>query len=579
MKSTGFLRRNAGCFQFLIKVFLLLVFFYIYRYELRLLWSLVMAVPRLLQDQPLIGLPPANQLLLQIMFIAFNIAGALLFALLIVYLIGGAVLPVRTAAEQWEAMQLYTRLLRGHRAPLIRVSEGLIVKDQLGRHKAGSGAAIVDLNSAIVLERQTSAPANLSIPMTISQATTTTRSRPIVRVGAPGLTFIRRSERLRGVVSLRVQACTNPGVLGYTSDGIEVKTNVVAVFTLGQPATTIKVAYSGKPTFRNLRVLNLDPETQKIQSVSDELDDADKHEIHAFALQFLAYRQANIPLEPLEKSQDFPPYPIDEGRIFAAVYSRARHVNESKVDDWSSLPALVATEIFRNLISQVAYDSLYVPDDPAGFPLQAEFKPAFDHTVRYQGVVSYQFVHRLDGQPPEEGQRVDNRLFRLAPAQDLRASKVLRDRGIKVLHAGFSELEPTDPKIRLQRLDNWRARWQKEAESIKANLDLEAVRIKNHARAEKQREMINALSQIINTSAYPEEALTLRIFQLLEDIAVEPSTRQLLPADTIQVLNGLRTWLLPEDQPAPPALLEGRLSSPPEGALEQEEGYVQAPKD
>jgi hypothetical protein len=99
------------------------------------------------------------------------------------------------------------------------------------------------------------------------------------------------------------------------------------------------------------------------------------------------------------------------------------------------------------------------------------------------------------------------------------------------------------------------------------------VRIKNHARAEKQREMINALSQIINTSAYPEEALTLRIFQALENIALEPSTRQLVPIDTIQVLNSLRFWLLPEEQQARPALLEGHLTSPTDETPQQEEAH------
>jgi hypothetical protein len=573
MKSFGVLRRNAGCLQWLTKVILLLVFLFLFRYEIRLIWGLILAAPKFLLDQPVTNLPPADELLLQIMFIAFNVAGALLFALLIVYLIGGAVLPVRTAAEQWAAMQLFTRFLRGRRAPLLRVREGQPVKDQYGRQKAGSGAAIVDLNSAIVLERQTSAPPSPSASTKGTPPSSALRIHPVVRVGTPGLTIIRRSERLRGVVSLRKQACVNPGVLGYTSDGIEVKTNVVAVFTLGQPAITIKVAYLGNPTFNNLRVLSIDPETKKIKSISDELDDVDKHEIHRFALEYLAYRQPNAPIEPLEKGLDYPPYYIDEQRIFAAVYSQARHVTEGKVDDWSSLPALVATEIFRNMISQVPYDSLYLPDYPEGFPLQTEFKPAFARKVRYQGVISYQFVHRLDGQPPEEGQRLDNRQFRLAPVQDLLATKVLRDRGIKVFHAGFSELMPTDPKIRMQRLDNWRARWQKETELIKADLDLEAVRIKNHARAEKQREMINNLSLIINTSAYPEEALTLRIFQALEDIALEPSTRQLLPIDTIQVLNNLRLWLLPEDQQERPVLLEGHLSSSTEESPQQEEAH------
>jgi hypothetical protein len=389
-------------------------------------------------------------------------------------------------------------------------------------------------------------------------------------VKGPGLTFLRGNQKLRGVVSLRRQVRANPGILGYTSDGIEVKTNVVVVFTLGQPASNVKVAYLGAPAFENLRVLNLDPETKKIRSISDELDDADKQDIHWNAWEYLAVPQPNALLEPPESSQEHPPFQIDVQRIFAAVYSQARHATESKLDDWTSLPALVATEIFRNMISRVGYDSLYLPDDPVGFPLLTDFKPAFARKVRYQGVMSYQFVHRLDGQSPAEGQRVDNRQFRIAPVRDLRASKVLRDRGIKVLHAGFSELMPTDPKIRQQRLDNWRARWQKEADLIKADLDLEAVRIKNHARAEKQREMINALSLIIHTSTYPEEALTLRVFQALEDIASEPSTRQLLPVDTIQVLKSLHLWLQSGEQ-ARPALLEGKFSSPADESPNQEQ--------
>jgi len=130
MKSSSFMGRNAGCLQWLAKVILLLAFLFLFRYEIRLLWSLILAAPKLLLNQPVTGLPPADELLLQLMFIAFNIAGALLFALLIVYLIGGAVLPVRTASEQWEAMQLFTRFLRGRQAPLLRVREGHLVKDQ-----------------------------------------------------------------------------------------------------------------------------------------------------------------------------------------------------------------------------------------------------------------------------------------------------------------------------------------------------------------------------------------------------------------------------------------------------------------
>lgn len=568
MKSVGGLRRNSGCWLALVKAALILAILFLFRYEISLLWRLLLAAPKLLRDQPVANLPPADDLLFQVLFIAFNLAGALLFSLLVVYLIGGAVLPVRNAAERWEAMRLFTRFVAGRRTPLLRVREGQLLRESLLWQKVGGGAAIVDLSSAIVLERQTSTPLAPAAP--VKPPTSAGQGRPIVRVGSPGLNFIRRNEKLRGVVSLRNQVRVNPGVLAYTSDGIEVKTNVVAVFSLGQPPQIIKVAYVGLPKPENLRVLNVDPKTRKIKSFSDELDEVDRQEIHRFATKYLSRHPSSAILEPLEQVCEHPPYPIDEKRIFAAVYSQARHATESKLDDWTSLPALVATEIFHDMIALYSYDSLYLPDDPSRFPLQTDFKPAFARKVRYQGVISYQFVHRRDGQLPAEGQRLDQSRFYISPVQDLRTPKVLRDRGIKVLHAGFSELVPTDPQIKQQRLENWRARWQKEADLIKADLDLEAVRIKNRARAEKQREMINRLSTILNTSAYPEEALTLRIFQALEDIAADPSTRQLLPIDTIQVMKSLRMWLLPAGEEPPPAQ-EGRLLPAADGSQPQDE--------
>jgi hypothetical protein len=588
MKSFGVISKNPGCWLTLAKGLVLLVVLYLFRYEIGLLWRLILAAPKLLLDQPVSGLPPADDMLFQLMFIAFNLAGIMLFSLLIVYLIAGAVFPIRLPSEQWQAMRRFFRFVTGRRPSVLLVREGQLVGELPRKQKSGGGAAIIDLDSAIVLERQSTtsaasqtlgaenAPGDLALGLQMPLSTMQNDQRSKKENGpvrGPGLTFLRGNHKLRGVVSLRRQARANPGILGYTSDGIEVKTNVVAVFSLGQPASNITVAYLGAPVFENLRVLNLDPETKKIKSISEELDDADKQDIHRFAWKYLSAPQPNAPLEPPDTSQEYPPYHIDARRIFAAVYSQARHATESKLDDWTSLPALVATEIFRNMISQVSYDSLYLPDDPVRFPLQTDFKPAFARKVRYQGVMSYQFVHRLDGQSPAEGQRVDNRQYRIAPVKELYASKVLRDRGIKVLHAGFSELTPTDPKIRQQRLDNWRARWQQEADLIKADLDLEAVRIKNHARAEKQREMINTLSMIIHTSTYPEEALTLRVFQALEDIASEPPTRQLLPVDTIQVLKSLRLWLLPGEQERP-ALLEGQFSSPADErpAPEQDHG-------
>ena len=156
-----------------------------------------------------------------------------------------------------------------------------------------------------------------------------------------------------------------------------------------------------------------------------------------------------------------------------------------------------------------------------------------------------------------EGQKVDPRQYRISQVQDLTGSKILRDRGIKILYASFARLSPTDETIKQQRLENWRARWQREADLIRADHDLEVIRMRNRARADRQKEMITNLSEILQNSSYSEEALTLRVFQALEDIATDPYTQQLLPRDTINMLNSLRLWLLPDDQIRPSMLDSG----------------------
>ncbi len=170
-----------------------------------------------------------------------------------------------------------------------------------------------------------------------------------------GLTFLRKKQKPRGVVSLTNQVRSNPGVVVYTSDGVELKTNITAVFSVGQPASVVTVAYLGSPVADNLRVLTFDPQSKKIKAIYDDLDEVDKLEIHRDAMEYLAYFPPNALLKSPDNSREQPPYPIDKRRIFAAVYAQARQVAESKTDDWTSLPAPVATQIFRDMISQVLY--------------------------------------------------------------------------------------------------------------------------------------------------------------------------------------------------------------------------------
>jgi len=532
---------KSGCVRYIILGVIGLFLLFLFRAELGIFWQLTKAVPNLLLNEPITGLPPARALLGVLGFMAMNLIAALSFGYLILFILSGQILPVQNNIERREAYQRLNNFIFGERAPLLMIKEGIWTNQPQEPSRFARGVAIVDPNSAIVLERQwaSAAGATANRPQSASS---------MIRVGGPGLVFIRRGERLRGIVSLRKQFRIALGVLAYTSDGIELKSNVFAMFTLGQPASIIKVAYYGGSNPEDLRVLQIDPNTKQIKSINDGLDADDKAEIHQFAQQYLGRLEPNVPVDVVEKSSEYPPYFLDEKRIFSAVYSQALDVNDKKLETWADLPSLVATEYFRYLISQVTYDSLYSLDDAKRFPLQSEFKPRFARTLRYMGVLSYQFVHRVDGQAPAEGQKVEHRQFRISAVQDLRASKVLRDRGIKVIHAGFSELKPTNPMIAQQRLDNWRARWQQEIDFTNADRDYEVNQIRIQARAEKQQEMIVKLSRILQSSPYSEEALTLRVLQVLDDIASDPNTRMLLPKDTISMLNNIQRWLSPDDK-------------------------------
>jgi hypothetical protein len=199
------------------------------------------------------------------------------------------------------------------------------------------------------------------------------------------------------------------------------------------------------------------------------------------------------------------------------------------------------------MLAQVTYDELFMPNQQFKFPLAESFKPRFSRAVRNQGLLAYQLVRRVDGLPLEVGQKIDQSGCRIFPVQELKARTILREHGIKIISAGFSELDPGEA-IRQQRLDNWQARWQRKVEIERANQDLEMMRIKNHARAEAQRAMVFQLSQILQSTPHSEETLTMRLFQALESAATDPTTRQLLPRDAFALLRSLRQWLLPDDQ-------------------------------
>lgn len=397
---------------------------------------------------------------------------------------------------------------------------------------------------------------------------------PPMRVVGPGLVFTRArmfplhprwDEFILGTVDLRNQVRLQSNVVASTRDGIELQTNIFCIFSLGQPPEVLYVTYVGetdlqgrlKPASRrpeNLRVVSLRRARVEgsggqieyhnlVERISDELDAADREEIH----QFLSNRK-NHPFRRVrpydEIPQPFrPPYVVDPERIFSAFAAQSVVGEDgTEAHDWRDLPVLTAVELFRDALSKEKYDYLFHPTDSGQYPLR-NFRDQFGRAVRNLGILSYQYVERRDGRPLKEKEDWHPGELIFYPVQPLRNAKVLRARGIRVLRGGFTELRPVQDAVRQQQLATWRARWQRKAEVEQADLDLQAMRIRTEARLQAQRDLINTLSSILVSTRPSDEALTIRVLQALEAAAADPQTRRLLPAETIEMLKNLRNLL------------------------------------
>ena len=145
----------------------------------------------------------------------------------------------------------------------------------------------------------------------------------------------------------------------------------------------------------------------------------------------------------------------------------------------------------------------------------------------------------------------DEKSIKVFPIREFKQPKVLRARGIKVITAGFSELTPIDSGVREGLLDNWKARWQKDAEIITAEHDLVAMRIKTKEREKAIKGIVSYLSKILETENVSEEAQLIQLFQVLDNLASDEKTSELLPPDTLNILQKLQEWLIDNNIKSP----------------------------
>lgn len=471
--------------------------------------------------------------------------------------------PFRAILEAYRASwYLVFHILRLH-GPAISVKDGKTVENSEDTNRGEyPGVVVIDHNNAIVLEERNPPPgmngAFGGIAMLILQILNVVDSYESPRVRGPGIVFTRPRERIRGVIDLRRQFRFQPRVQCYTREGIELHAPVWALFSVGQEADILPVTYVGVPSPENLRVINiteLHDGYLRISGFGDELDEEDRREIHNFA-QCHSHDMDDMPVFSSYASPPKPKEGFSSQGVFSAVYAQARGENKDVIP-WSELPTRVAAGFYREFLAQVNYDELYDVREKGEFPLP-QYKRKLANRMRSNGILSFRLIFTGSGDPLVRGQVYRTAELRASQVRLLKNPKVLRDRGIKVIFSGFGDLTPVNDAVYNQRLDAWRASWDRELDENMANSELEAMRIRTRAHIEAQQDMWRSLSQLFEQTEHSDEALAIRVMQALDQVASDPRTRTLLPGNTIDLLRYINTLLTPHDPGGtPPPLPSG----------------------
>jgi hypothetical protein len=482
-----------------------------------------------------------NALLILSYTCGLGFLGVFLFWLIL--LAGQAILPVDGFVENYRtAWHLLLYMLRLH-GPAVFVRDGqvLATKEDV---REGPGIAVVDFNSAIVLESSPPLPGInrivLSFLHSMLMLVGLAEKTVSPRTAGPGIVFTGRGEKIRGSVDLRKQFRMQKDITAYARDGIEVFANVFSIFTIGQPADILQVTYSGDPRPEFLRVVVLERVSDthlRVTNLLDELDINDRDEIHRY-IQTQFYHH-NHPLQPYSDPVDTNTQPqFDPRRVFAAVFSQAR-ADRDTVLPWSELPSRVAAGIFREILSQINYDQMYQIKEPVAIPL-ARSRNRLRLEMRNNGILSYRVLLHSSRQPLERHKVYLRSELMVSDVKPLVTSKILRDRGIKVITASFGDILPVNEAIYLHRLESWKATWQRDTEIVGAEKDLEAMRIRSRARAMAQQDIVNNINSILQQTDISQEVLALRVLQALETLAADTTTKELLPGGTLDVMKAAR---------------------------------------
>jgi regulator of protease activity HflC (stomatin/prohibitin superfamily) len=511
------------------------------------------------------------------------------------FIVAQFVLPVETWKDRFNAFsRLLAHGIKWSRGPAMFVQNGKLVSRIGEDDNINPGVLVVDLRSAVVVEQAypdlgesddfPDRPILEDEPLADqSRAFLRTlrlfrrankKEEPMARVLGPGVHFTEWGEKIRTAVDLRKQVrialgekvvtddgkeYQEPGVKTFTRDGIEVGANCYVVFSLSDPADVMSVAYWGGSEARHLHEIEWEKQDNTIMiKEMHRLDASDAEEIHqaVHSARITSTSGATHAAGPSTR------FPVDKNRVFDAAYGQVSGFSSNDKFQWDELPLSITADIFRTLLEKYNFDYLYSVDHPDKLPWLKELKPEFAHKVKYQGILSYQLVRPtglsrsqsfywnvpLDQMPlrMKRNEKVDWNALEFSISYPLTCPKSLRDRGIKVIAAGFSELK-MPVNIRDSLVERWKARWEKEIQIVLARQEREAMQIISSARNRAQRDNAYFLSNLFKEEKHSTEALALLIFQSLELAATDiENHKDLPPKEVLAMLQNLHNWLLRE---------------------------------
>ncbi len=220
----------------------------------------------------------------------------------------------------------------------------------------------------------------------------------------------------------------------------------------------IELAYQGERREENLKIISTKQVGRNLSSPNPDRRGTDRPTWPKPINTRASLTSTKTPaIAEVERPRQEPEFDVQ--RVFKAVYAQARNPKEEVVP-WTELPAQVAADLFRSLMPGHNYNDLYALNDPAGesFPIP-EIRRRFRVKLRNTGLLWYRIVFHRSLVPLADGTYNASDLF-VSPYLAFTGSQVLRDRGIKVLAAGFSSPLPASPEIYQQRLAYWRSEWE-----------------------------------------------------------------------------------------------------------------------